>query len=202
MHIAALQNSSFLPEIIISWSPYICHSVSRVMQTKNFSSFVPLRPTIRENILLWHILNLFSYNNCKCISGRKVRVRKNARKNMCFPICLNLLGCSSSLLSTHLSVIWCALPNKICHSAVLLMVHISLAISFNSVSLHTSLIFFLFLFLFVGASQLSSIDLLAASHFPHLKLPMFHWSLTLIYPLKDLCFSSQLLHILLKILNH
>lgn len=87
----------------------------------------------------------------------EVNKRKSALKNVYFPICLHLLGCSSSLLSTHLSVIWCALLTKVCDSA-----ECSSCCTFPlpftlTLSLYISLIFSVFLFfLSVGCSQLSS----------------------------------------------
>lgn len=147
--LATLTKFLIPPKIMISLSPYICHykCLRVIMQTKNLSSFMPLMPTKRDDTLLQHILHICTCSvtvNCNCIPGRKVRIRKSAREKVCFPICLHLLGCSSSLpslFSTHRSVIWCALSAKVYHKLcrILFMLHISVCLSFTlTLSLYIS----------------------------------------------------------------
>lgn len=185
-NLATLKKTLIPPKIMINLSPYTCHykHLWVIMQTNNLSPFMPLMPSNRDDTLLQHILHVFICSvtvNCNCIPGRKVRIRKIACKKVCFPMCLHLLGCSSSLpllLSAHCFAIWCALSAKVYHnlcSPVHAAPFIFLVIHFNSVPLHISLFFLFLFFLSIGYSQLASIDLLAASHFLHLKLTMFHW---------------------------
>lgn len=154
------------------------------MQTKNLSSSMPLMPTNRHDILLQYILHICICSvtvNCNCIPGRKARIRKHVKKCVfqcvstcwavlphCHPCCpLTVLQfdvlfqprfTTSSAESSS-----CCIFRFACHSLQLCLFT------------YLAYLFFLFLFfLSIGCSQLTPIDLLAASHFLHLKLTMFH----------------------------
>jgi len=84
--LATLTKFLICPKAMISLSPYTCcYKCLRVsMQTKNLSSFTPLRPAHRNGSLLQHTLYVCICSvtvKCNCIPG-KVRIRKSARKNV------------------------------------------------------------------------------------------------------------------------